>query len=162
MSYNSLTTPDLSRFWIPTELSFWRITARIWKPDTTIAKTSKHRVFLVFRCFYHSKLNFGEVFGPVFRCHSNTGPKTGLNMLEIWLFVWFLDVIGISEYWQLDTFTQPDRQDLNDLIINGPIFDHVNWPSKPSGLSRHVSNSSRDRRLGSRFESHSRHVYMVA
>ena len=28
----------------------------------------------------------------------------------------------------------------------------------PSGLSRHVSNSSRDRVLGPRFESHLRHV----
>ena len=46
------------------------------------------------------------------------------------------------------------------LQFQAIISLHLNWPWGPSGLSRHVSNSSRDRGLGPRFESRLRHVYL--
>ena len=44
---------------------------------------------------------------------------------------------------------------LDNSMDKGPM---EKWLWGPSSLSRHVSNLSRDRGLGPRFQSHSRHV----
>ena len=72
------------------------------------------------------------------------GPKRFLSSVFFW---------PVFHLWSLSNRQSCYATRLIVLDLNN-IF--LNWPWWPSGLSSHVSNSSRDRGLGPRFESPSR------